>query len=397
MIVSVIRKGKYSLTQVSHHQKCALCEEFLSGKNRSKEHIIPNAIGGRKKTTGFICNTCNNKRGERWDSELAKQLNWFSLAVGISRERGDPPKQLVQTVDGDKYWLLSDGTFTPEKSSYSEEDQDGKVKISMTAKTIEEARQRLKGVSRKYPNLDIDKALNELEVKSDFLDSPLHVSLSLGGPDAGRSLVKTAFAFASACGVSHSFCDKANQYLQDESLEEIPFGFAYLSDLIQSRPKDKVFHCVSLHGDPKTKRLWSYIEYFGIFRVAVLLSTSYTGDFKNEIYSVDPIDGSAVSVKVRVDVSAEELALIWSGHGLNFDNYKAAADYALPIILERGRSRTLDRTVREGFDHAAKTLGIKENEIIPKEKAAEFTALMMEKLSPYIHHLVTSGRRPEQE
>ena len=44
-------------------------------------------------------------------------------------------------------------------------------------------------------------------------------------------------------------------FLQDESLEEIPFGFAYLSDIIQSRPKDKVFHCVSLHGDPKTKRL----------------------------------------------------------------------------------------------------------------------------------------------
>ncbi|WP_334156738.1 HNH endonuclease [Oryzomicrobium sp.] len=379
------------------HQKCAFCNESLTGKNRSKEHIIPNAIGGRKKTTGFICNTCNNTRGEKWDSELAKQLNWFSLAVGISRERGEPPKQLVQTVEGDKYWLLNDGTFTPEKSSYTEDDQDGKIKISMTAKTIEEARQRLKGVSRKHPNLDIDKALNELEVKSDFLDSPLHVSLSLGGPDAGRSLVKTAFAFASACGVSHSFCDKANQYLQDESLEEIPFGFAYLSDLIQSRPKDRVFHCVSLHGDPKTKRLWSYIEYFGIFRVAVLLSASYTGEFKNEIYSVDPIDGSAVAVKVRPDVSLEELELIWSGAGYNKDVHLAAADYALPIILERGRSRTLDRTVREGFYYAAKQLGLKEGDEIPKEKAGEFTALMMEKLSPYIHHLVTSGRRPEQE
>lgn len=113
--------------QTNYNQKCVLCNESLAGKNRSKEHIIPNAIGGRKKTTGFICNTCNNKLGEKWDSDLAKQLNWFSLAVGISRERGYPPKQLVQTVEGDKYWLLSDGTFTPEKSSHSEEDQDGGI------------------------------------------------------------------------------------------------------------------------------------------------------------------------------------------------------------------------------------------------------------------------------
>lgn len=376
------------VTQTSYKQKCALCESSLSGKNRSKEHIIPNAIGGRKKTTGFICNTCNNKLGERWDADLAKQLNWFSLALGIRRERGESPKQLVKTVQGGKYWLLSDGTFTPEKSSYTEEDQDGKVKISMTAKTIEEARLRLKGVSRKYPNLDMGKALDALEINSVFLDSPLHVNLSLGGPDAGRSLVKTAFAFASACGVSHSFCDKATQYLLDENLEDIPFGFAYQSDFVQNRPKDKVFHCVSLYGDPQVKKLWSYIEYFGIFRVAVLLSDTYTGEFKKEIYSVDPIDGNTVGVIVKENISAEEFASIWSGNGLNFDNFKAAADYALPIVLERGRDRTLDRTIREGFDHAAKTLGIKENEIIPKEKTAEFTALMMKKISPYIEHLV---------
>lgn len=379
--------------QTSQIQKCALCESSLTGKSRTKEHVIPNAIGGRKKTTGFICNTCNNKLGEKWDSELAKQLNWFSLAIGISRERGEPPKQVVQTVEGEKYWLLSDGSFAPEKSSYSEEDQGGAIKISLTAKTIAEAKQRLKGISRKYPNFDIEKALDELQVKTDYLDSPLHVSLSLGGPDAGRSLVKTAFAFASACGVAHNECDKAIQYLLDESLEEIPFGFSYLSDFIQNRPKEKIFHCVSLHGDPKTKKLWSYIEYFGIFRVVVLLSDCYSGAYKNEIYSVDPIDGSSVGVRVKAEVSAEELALIWSGGGYSHESYKAAADYALPIILKRGSSRTLDRTVKEGFDHAAKQLGIKADEIIPKEKAAEFTAFMMEKISPYIEHLVRSGRR----
>jgi hypothetical protein len=375
------------------HKKCALCTNILSAKNRTKEHIIPNAIGGRKKTVGFICNACNNSHGERWDAEIARQLNWFSLAVGISRERGEPPKQIVETLDGNRYWFLNDGSFTPEKSSYSEADLDGVTKISLTAKTMDEAKDRLKGIARKHPKFDAQKALNELTVTTEYLDSPLQVSLSLGGPDAGRSLVKTAFAFASECGITHTQCEKALEYLLNPNLPTTPFGFAYLSDLIEDRPADKIFHCVSLHGDPKKKRLWSYIEYFGMFRLVVLLSDVYEGPYRNELYAIDPVKGERISVKVTTQISEAEFTALMVGEGFDGKKHMAAADYALPIILDRGRSRTLERTVREGFEHAAKQLQIKEGEIVPKEMAAEFTGLMMEKLSPLIRHLVRNGGR----
>lgn len=381
--------------QISHHPKCALCEEPLTGKNRTKEHIIPNSIGGRRKTTGFICNKCNNKLGEEWDADIAKQLNWLSLVAGISRERGEPPKQLVETIEGEKYWLHSNGSFTPKKSSYTEEDQGDTVKIRLVAKTTDEAKQRLKGILRKYPKLDIEKAFDTLKSKTSHLESPLNFSLFFGGHNVGRSLVKTAFAFASECGIAHRSCNKAIQYLRDESLDNIPFGFSYTSDLVQKRPNDKIFHCVSLHGDPKTKKLWSYIEYFGCFRVVVLLSDSYSGEYKNEIYSVDPTEGNSVGVRIRTDISTEELTLIWSGDGLNNDNYKAAADYALSIILKIDRSRALSNAVKEGFDYAVKQLNIKEQDNISNELAAEFSALFMEKMLPYIEFLVKSGRQRE--
>ncbi|MHC6051529.1 HNH endonuclease [Ralstonia solanacearum] len=396
LVVSCSTSRDVSLTserEMTDSKKCALCSDTLSAKNKTKEHVIPNAIGGRKKTTEFICNDCNNKLGRSWDADLARQLNWFSLAVGISRERGESPRQVVQTIAGDKYWLLNDGSLTPEKSSYLEEDLGGKIKISLTAKTVEEAKQRLKGIARKYPKFDIEKAMSELEVATNYLDSPLHVSLSLGGANAGRSLVKTAFAFASECGVPHSQCEKALEYLINPEAEAIPFGFAYLSDLVEGRPKDRIFHCVSLHGDSKKKRLWSYIEYFGIFRIVVLLSDQYGGPDRNEIYTIDPISGERVAAKVRSQVSEEEFSSLMKGNGFDQEKHKAAADYALPIILDRSRSRSLERSVKEGFDHAAKQLGIKENEIIPKEKAAKFTGLMMEKISPFIEHLVRNGRR----
>ena len=53
---------------------CALCQTPLTKANRTKEHIIPNAIGGRKKVRNFICKRCNDETGEKWNSALTRQL-----------------------------------------------------------------------------------------------------------------------------------------------------------------------------------------------------------------------------------------------------------------------------------------------------------------------------------
>ena len=49
-------------------RKCFLCKVPLTSENDSKEHIIPQSIGGRKKVKGFICQDCNSTTGQEWDS-----------------------------------------------------------------------------------------------------------------------------------------------------------------------------------------------------------------------------------------------------------------------------------------------------------------------------------------
>ena len=38
---------------------CVLCESQITDGNDSRKHLIPNAIGGRRKVRGFLCNICN--------------------------------------------------------------------------------------------------------------------------------------------------------------------------------------------------------------------------------------------------------------------------------------------------------------------------------------------------
>lgn len=58
-------------------QQCALCQDTLTSSNSASEHIIPNAIGGRRSVRGFVCTAYNNSAGATWDAALAQQLHFF--------------------------------------------------------------------------------------------------------------------------------------------------------------------------------------------------------------------------------------------------------------------------------------------------------------------------------
>ena len=95
-------------------KRCILrCGKVLTSNNVSKEHIIPNAIGGKKGVSGFICDRCNNETGAAWDAELARQLNPISLCLGIRRTRGKVPPQVFPTSSGGKY------RYIPAEDDYS--------------------------------------------------------------------------------------------------------------------------------------------------------------------------------------------------------------------------------------------------------------------------------------
>ena len=106
---------------------CALCQTPLTVTNASKEHIFPNAIGGRKTVSDFICRRCNSESGGKWDSELAKQLQLFCTMLDVSRKRGENQPIPVKTVSGRKLIWNTDGSLTIEKPAFDKRIVDDKT------------------------------------------------------------------------------------------------------------------------------------------------------------------------------------------------------------------------------------------------------------------------------
>lgn len=366
---------------------CALCEKQIEISNDSREHIIPHSIGGRRKIRSFICIDCNSRSGDSWDAEIWQQFSHLAMMHGVDRERGAPPSIKIQTIDGENYLLLPDGSMTIPNSTYRTEPSEKGLKIKITARDKPTAHKMVKQVARKNPKVDVDSFLSGMTATETPLESPVTFSAQFGGELAGRSMVKTAVALAAATGVNPKSCDAATQYLKGDTVTP-PYAFFYLRDLVANRPSTHAFNCVSVVGIPARRKLLGYVEYFSMSRIVVILSEHYDGPALNTTYAFNPASASGLDLKINLNLSDDELELIRSNQALTDETYAAALNEGFGLIYKRSQTRLIEREASNAFEHACQSMGIPKDSIIPPERAQEFSSLVANHFVSKIAHLI---------
>ncbi len=372
-------------------KRCLLCEELLSTGTDSREHLIPNSIGGRKKVPGFLCVLCNSKSGDSWDSALAHQMNPLSLLFRINRERGDAPSQKFRTTSGREWILNADGTMDLPKPVFEEQQSDTGVKINISARDKTEAKKMLKGLARKYPQLNVDQLLEKSKVQSTYAQEPINLNLSFGGLDAGRSFVKTTLALLSTIGENPRDCEHAIQFLKKEEAEPC-FGYYYERDLVNVRPFGTPIHCVHVNGDPNSKLIRGYVEYFGVMRVIMCLSSNYSGSSFESTYAIDPTKGEELNLSVDLDLSLADIRKAYNYEKWDGKAVQKAIAAVIGPTLERQHKEEKDRVLNEAVRYAFFHCGAKEGEVITEEQHKRLMELMWEKLEPWILNQIVSDR-----
>ena len=323
------------------HRFCAFnCGTALTGHNSTSEHILLNAIGGRKKVSGFICTSCNSRTGAAWDAELARQLNPLSLLLGISRQRGEVPTQTFSTVSGEQFLLHPNGKRTVAKPSYEVTSDGENTKIYIRARTMRELRTLVAGMRRKYRALQ-RKSLQDLmstaKPVARYSSDWIAFNLNFGGGEAGRSLVKSAVALTYSAGVAPSECDTALDYLLDSDAEAC-FGYFYPNDrdLVTNRPTAKPFHCVSVTGAADTGRIIGYIELYSLHRIVLCLSEKYLGKPFKLVYAVDPVGGQEIDMDVDLDLSISDIRSAYEYGKCDEQVMKSAVEGLLEYVVDAG-------------------------------------------------------------
>lgn len=370
---------------------CALCETPLTASNDSAEHVIANAIGGIWAVKGFICKPCNDTTGQNWDAQLAGQLNGLCHFFAIKRDRGAIPVETITTTAGEIFDMLPDGGFALMRPTVEKTQVGAQTQYHIVARDKSEARQILKGLKKKAPDLDIEAELAKTKVETSFPQGLVKLPLEIGGVGAGRAIVKSAVAFAHDSKIPATACDQALAYLRDK--DRVPcFGYYQSTDLMVARPRGVPLHGVSISGNPVSGLLLGYVEYFGFHRAVVLLSDAYSGPEINRCYAIDPTSGEELDLSVRLGFTRTEIDDIFDYKFCDYKDTLRAASEVLGPGMELKRKREWDHTVKDALRYGWDNCGAHPDEILTEEHRRTIARLMMERLHAYLENL--HRRRP---
>jgi HNH endonuclease len=182
--------------------KCIFCDSDLTPDTKP-EHILLDALGGRKKTREAICSGCNNTFGGTIDAVLANQVQHLRNLLQFGSGTGRPPPQLknVETgseilnfnKDGRPHMVAPPFTVT--------ELPDGQFDVQVNVSSPEELRRVLPHLAAKL-RMSEDEVLRQLKLgrMAEVEMRPqgrAHHPISFGGPDALRSISKSCLVLLS--------------------------------------------------------------------------------------------------------------------------------------------------------------------------------------------------------
>lgn len=384
---------------------CVICDELISSSNESDEHLVLNALGGRRRIRGFLCKQCNSDTGAEWDAPLAKQLAPFCVLLGIRRSRGrvqpvefdmiqmswpDFVSDFLGPVPGaisrqnilQKVRVYPGGRIEYATPTFSSKQVGDATHIHFTTRTVREMKQRMKELKRKHPELASEAAdinISEAET-SDYV---IGWSLPEWTPNDGRVLTKSAVALAVDAGIPPRSCDRAIGFLRGDA--QPCFFYWYDNDPVQNRVTGMPLHIVHVNGNSKNAQLLGYVELFGCFRFGICLSTSYSGEAIEVTYAIDPTTGDEIDVDLRLQGSPGQHCTTVGRATPSRAKYVRAVSEIMPAVIAAMEQRALARAAEQAAEYALSKIGV---DSIGPEHVSELTRLAMEKMIPYlVHHL----------
>ena len=364
---------------------CALCRSPLTDTNRSKEHIIPNALGGRKTTKTFICRSCNSQTGESWDSELVSQLQTFCTLLDIRRAKGRNQPLEVETLSGRQLTWHSDGSLTPRQPKFEKRSVGDKTHVKIHARSVADARRMLTDLARSRPEIDVEQLLSEMPLSEEYLQEPIQMSHIFGDKKSGRSIIKSCLALACEAGLAVDDCKIATHYLLSNG--NVCFGYCNERDPLTNRPDKIPLHCVYICANPANGLILAYVEYFGFHKVMACLSDDYDGPAIECCYAVNPLTGKELDIDVVVQVSREDIAAIYSDEYMNYERAQEDLKAALAVWFEIDRTKAVERAVDDAVKYACSQMNLQADEKIPENRISEFSNLVVAKMAPLLLRL----------
>ena len=247
---------------------------------------------------------------------------------------------------------------------------------------MDELEGMLVGMARKkkFSALNVNEVMTRASLTQDYPHDPIHIPFSFGGQLAGRSIVKTCLALAYEAGLTIDDCENAKDCLVSGG--QLCFGYYNVTDPIANRPDNTPLHCAYVCADPESGQILGYVEYFGFQKMAVCLSSDYSGPVRERSYAVNPLTGEELDIEVVLNLSADDIPALYDYERWDDERAKEDLGNVLTICREIDRDRAIRRAADEAIEYACVQMGLQDGDILSDEKILEFSNYAFEKIAP---------------
>lgn len=303
-------------------KKCYKCPNLLTEDNRSKEHIIPNFLGGRLTSPELLCKKCNSEFGETIDSELKKQLGFASEIIVQKRHRDKADNGiLIETTSGKKAKVGSQ--FLPKPKLYIKLPNGQQIEI--TGKNEKELRKiankKKKELETKYESFQLTEFIEYPTTEKFHFKNNKELPIGymeFGGKDYFRGIAKIILNFY----ITKRPNDKPPQVLLDYvcgRLDKNQFLFIYHPShyKIHDLGVDEFSHIIYLRGDQELKTVYCYLELFNFEKFICIIDKDYNSQDFIETYSCDCTNGREIEKKIAIELyrhHIEDMFYVSLGH-----------------------------------------------------------------------------------
>ncbi|OUJ00532.1 HNH endonuclease [Acetobacter cibinongensis] len=361
---------------------CAICGEEITATNDSDEHIIPASIGGRRTVRRFLHQACNNKAGETWDAELAKQLQPLALHFGVKRQSGQALRMKILTSADEEFLLGPEGSLAISKPLITKVNGSDKTTYKITVGSESSARKVLNGLKRKHPKIDVEETLASAQMTWSYAKGVFSIDMKFGGDKSGRSLVKSTLALAKEAEIPIDLCTDAVGYLRYSAPP--CFGYYFVRDLIAERPAATPLHCIAIEATPDTGLILGYAEYFGVHRAVVCLGRGYKGKAVRATYALDPRTGTQLNLNVNLSFNEANIEEIYDYKMDDVTGRQAAFGAVFGPYQQEKRKTEWECVVKEALNYAWLNCGATPNTFLTIADKLTIIRLFGDKAIPFL-------------
>lgn len=174
---------------------CLFCNTDV--RSAKPEHILQNALGGKKTSRRLICSPHNGSFGASIDNAVAEQVRFIRNFAQFPSGTGQPPPMLKNMQAGnDRYAIRNDGSLElNSKPLVVTQHADGSKYLQINATSMEQLRELLPHIAAllkvsEAEALELIKA-NGISITSRPPDNPAGQDLQFGGDEVVRSFTKS--------------------------------------------------------------------------------------------------------------------------------------------------------------------------------------------------------------